>query len=131
MTRAIDVPGAGPVAREGLADLLLKFKLPSADTEAEALYRKAAVGETAPVDRIRIGLKLADFYHSRGSDLHAQAELENLRDLFPDDAKRYGVADTLVPTSQPSATPAPPPARNGPPRLPQLPRLAKPTPASP
>jgi uncharacterized protein (TIGR03790 family) len=123
----IEVPGAGPVAIEGLGDFLLGLKSPNAGVEAERAYRKAAVAEIAPIDRIRLALKLANYYSTHGESAHAQAELDNMRDLFPADASRFGVPNTLVPTSIPPANPSPPP--NAPPQLPQLPQLPKPTPA--
>ena len=113
----VDVPGAGPVADEGLGDLLLELKDPAADALAEREYLKAANADFPPIDRIRLGLKLADFYSSHGESAHAQAELDNLRDLFPNDAARFGVPSTLVPTS---VTPPAPPPRT--PRLPQPPK---------
>jgi hypothetical protein len=114
-----------------LGDLLLELKDPNADTLAESEYRKAAVAEIAPIDRIRVALKLAAYYNAHGESAHAQAELDNMRDLFPNDATRFGVPNTLVPTSIPpsSAPPQPAPPSNGPPRLPQLPQLPKPTPS--
>jgi uncharacterized protein (TIGR03790 family) len=123
----VEVPGAGPVAHEGLGDLLLELKDPKADELADHEYRKAAEEEIQPIDRIRLGLKLADFYSAHGQSAHAQAELDNLRDLFPSDVARFGVPSNLVPTSVPQ--PPPPPARNAPPRLPQLPQLPKATPS--
>jgi uncharacterized protein (TIGR03790 family) len=132
----VDVQGAGPVADEGLGDFFLELKDPKADAFAEREYRRAADAEIQPIDRIRLGLKLADFYSAHDQSAHAQAELDNLRDLFPNDAARFGVPSTLVPTSVPqpappptSRAPAPTPNGNAPPRLPQLPQLPKPTPS--
>jgi len=116
----VNVPGAGPVAHEGLGDLLLELK---ADKFAVHEYERAANAEVQPIDRIRLGLKLADFYSAHGQSAHAQAELDNLRDLFPGDAARFGVPSTLVPTSVPQP---PAPGRTAPPQLPQLPKLPKP-----
>ncbi len=117
------VPGAGPVAHEGLGDVLAEMKTPKADALAESEYRKAAVQDINPMDRIRVALKLANYYSTHGESAHAQAELDNLRDLFPNDSARFGVPSTLVPTSVPPA-----PAKNAQPQLPQLPKLPKPTP---
>ncbi len=127
----VEAVNVGPVAHEGLGDLLLELKDPNADTLAESEYRKAAVAEIAPIDRIRVALKLAAYYNAHGESAHAQAELDNMRDLFPNDATRFGVPNTLVPTSIPpsSAPPQPAPPSNGPARLPQLPQLPKPTPS--
>jgi uncharacterized protein (TIGR03790 family) len=125
----INFPGAGPVAHEGLGDLLLELKDPKADALAEREYRRAADAEMQPIDRIRLGLKLADFYSMHDQSAHAQAELDNLRDLYPNDASRFGVPSTLVPTSVPQPPPpAPIPAMNAPPQLPKLPQLPKPGP---
>jgi hypothetical protein len=126
LTGAIDVPGAGPVALEGLGDFLLQLNDPKAAELAEAEYRKAAAKETVPMDRIRLALKLAGYYSSHGDSARAQAEFDQMRDLYPNEATRFGVPNTLVPTSIPPAQ-APPPAAL--PKLPQVPQLPKPTPA--
>lgn len=130
----VAVPGAGPVAYEGLGDFLLELKDPKADELAEREYRKAAVADVAPIDRIRVALKLADYYKAHGESAHAQAELDTMRDLFPNDATRFGVPNTLVPTSIPQPAPTPSPrapssAPNDRPQLPQLPQLPKPMPS--
>jgi len=129
LKRALDVPGAGLVAEEGLGDLLEKVNESAAGPSAEEAYKKALALETVPVDRIRVGLKLAQYYSNHGQDAHAQAELDVLRELYPDEAKRFGVSNRLVPTSL--APPAPrtgnrsasPPPRSpfAPPRPPSLP----------
>ena len=127
---ALEVPGAGPVAEEGLGDLLQKINYPLTGPPTEEAYRKALAMEKIPVDRIRVGLKLAQYYSNHGLDARAQAELDILRDLYPDDAKRFGVADQLVPTSVPA--PVPPsvtrPASTSLPILPRPPSPPKPTP---
>jgi hypothetical protein len=133
LKQALDVPGAGAVAEEGLGDLLEKLNEPAAGPSAVQAYKKALTGENIPVDRIRVGLKLAQYYSSHGQDARAQAELDGLRELYPDDAKRFGVANPLVPTSLPTTNPAAgampaPPTPPG--SHPQLPSLPKPTPAS-
>jgi hypothetical protein len=99
LERALGVPGAGAVAEEGLGDLLEKLNEPVAGPSAAQAYKKALAGETVPVDRIRVGLKLAQYYSNHGQDARAQAELDVLRELYPDDAKRFGVSAALVPTS--------------------------------
>ncbi len=123
----LDVPGCGPVAHEGLGDLLLELKDPKADELAGHEYLKAADAEIMPMDRIRLGLKLAGFYAAHGQSAHAQAELDNLRDLYPTEAPRFGVPSTLVPASVPP--PAPLPGRGVRAALPQLPQLPKPVPS--
>jgi hypothetical protein len=107
---------------EGIADLLGELKDPKADGLAESEYRKAADAESQPIDRIRLALKLANYYSSHGDSARAQTELENMRDLYPDDATRFGIPSPLVPTS------VPPPGAAQDQSLP-LPRLSRPTPA--
>jgi uncharacterized protein (TIGR03790 family) len=99
LERALDVPGTGAVAEEGLGDLLEKLNEPAAGPAIEQAYGKALAEETVPVDRIRVGLKLAQYYSNHGQDAHAQSELDALRELYPDDAKRFGVSAPLLPTS--------------------------------
>lgn len=134
---ALDVPGVGPVAEEGLGDMLEKLADPARPTAVEEAYKKAMAWETAPVDRIRVGLKLSQYYNTHGQESLAQAEMDIIRELCPDDAVRFGLSATLVPTSMsPASTtsnPEPSPSNplppvNGPPKLPQLPQLPKPTP---
>ncbi len=142
LERALDIPGAGPFAEEGLGDMLEKLDDPARPDAIEEAYTKALAGETAPVDRIRVGLKLAQYYDSHGQTARAQTEIDTIRELCPDDAARFGVSPQLVPTSVPPTVPAavsgpsaspasnwnqPQPA-NGRPTLPQLPSLPKPTP---
>jgi uncharacterized protein (TIGR03790 family) len=136
LVRALDVPGAGPVAEEGLGDLLEKLNEFEIGHSAERAYKKALAGETVPVDRIRVGLKLAQYFSNHGRDARAQAELDDLRELYPDDAKRFGVANPLVPTSlapDDSAAgdkPQSPAPSDSPSALPRPPSLPKPTPDS-
>jgi uncharacterized protein (TIGR03790 family) len=134
LKRALDVPGAGAVAEEGLGDLLEKLNEPVAGAATEEAYMKALADEIAPMDRIRVGLKLAQYESNHGEDTRAQAELDSLRELYPDDAKRFGVSASLVPTSiapansdvgNKPASPPPPDSSLAPPRPPALP---KPTP---
>jgi hypothetical protein len=115
--------------------LLLQLKDPKAGDLAEKQYREAAAEEAEPIDRIRVALKLANYYTAHGDSARAQAELENMRDLYPNDATRFGVPNTLVPTSVPTSQTSPPAQGSAPapsnvaPKLPQLPQLPKPTPA--
>jgi len=136
LERALDVPGASPVAEEGLGDLLDRLSEAGARAATEQAYKKALAGETVPVDRIRVGLKLAQYYSNHGQDASAQAELDALRELDPDDATRFGVSSRLVPTSVTPAnsdagskTASPPP--NSPFALPRPPALPTPVPVSP
>jgi len=127
LEQALDVPAAGPVAEEGLGDLLVGLNDPTAGTATVQAYKKALAGALEPVDRIRVGLKLAQCYSNHGQDALAQSELDSLRASDPDDAKRFGVAEPLVPTSENKPAPSPTP-RGSPHGLPQLPSLPKPTP---
>jgi uncharacterized protein (TIGR03790 family) len=104
---AIDIPGAGPVAEEGLGDLLGKINQPDAIKAAEEAYKKAASVDSAPIDRIRVGLKLAQLYSDHGEEARAVSEIDSLRDNYPVDAKRFGIGETWVPTSQPNPAPKP------------------------
>jgi hypothetical protein len=134
LQQALDVPGAGAVAEEGLGDLLEKLNDPAAGTSVEQAYQKALAGERVPVDRIRVGLKLAQYYSNHGLDARAQDELDTLRQLYPEEAKRFGVANPLVPTSVPPTNPGAdfkppaPPSRGSSTELPRPPSLPLPTP---
>ncbi len=126
---ALEVPGAGAVAEEGLGDLLLKANDPS----AVDAYRKALVMETAPIDRIRVGVKLADFYAAHNAASRAQEELDQLWTSDAVEARRFGVPSPISPaallpvTGADGNSPINPPKPN-PGALPQLPQLPKPTP---
>jgi hypothetical protein len=134
LEQALDVPGAGPVAEEGLGDLLDKLSEAAARAATEQAYKKALARETVPVDRIRVGLKLAQYYSNHGQDASAQAQLDVLRELYPDDAKRFGVSNRLVPTSGAPANsdgankPASPTTPDSPSVLPRPPSLPTPVP---
>jgi uncharacterized protein (TIGR03790 family) len=116
---ALEVPGAGPFAEEGLGDLLVKLKEPAAGPAAEQAYMKAAAEETEPIDRIRVGLKLADYENSHGENLRASAELDSLRVQYPQDAKQFGISDSstpsaLVPVNSADGHPPSPPSSKRP-----------------
>ncbi len=103
LEQALDVPGAA--AQEGLGDLLQKVPYdPDAFIAAAGAYRNASSLEVEPIDRIRVGLKLAQLYESSGQTERAQAELNILRDLYPNDAARFGVAG-VVSSSGPGSNP--------------------------
>jgi len=133
----IAVPGAGGVAYERLGDLLEKLDQPGAARLAEKAYKSAMDADTLPVDRIRLGLKLADFYTARHQKEDALSELYSLCTLYPADAKRFGALDKLirsggVPPVLPAdaSAPSPPPVR--PPSVSPSTELAnKPKPVSP
>ena len=99
LTHALDVPGAGAVAEEDLGDLLQRLTETSAGPAIERAYKKALDEVATPVDRIRVGLKLAQYYATHNQGSRAQAELDDLREIYPDDAKRFGVPDQLSPVS--------------------------------
>ena len=136
LRKALEVPGAGAVAEEGLGDLLAKLD----DSSTEQAYRKALAGETMTVDRIRVGLKLADFESRHGEIARAQSELDALQVLYPEAAKLFGISNPLVstalapvdsggPVSPPIPTPTPSHASSS--KLPRPPSLPKPTPIAP
>jgi uncharacterized protein (TIGR03790 family) len=127
LERALNVPGAGPVAEEGLGDLLEKLNEAAAGSCAEEAYKKALAGERVGVDRIRVGLKLAQCYSNRGEEARARAELESLREADPEEAQRFGVSPAL------DLTPVAPVNSAGgdkPSALPRPPSPPKPTPVS-
>jgi uncharacterized protein (TIGR03790 family) len=104
LKQALDVPGIGAVAEEGLGDLLVERKEGSAEM-VDSAYHRAMDLDSLPIDRIRLGLKLAEFYSAHGHEALAQSELEWLRTNYPIDAQRFGIASPMVPTS------VPPPAK--------------------
>ena len=109
------------------------FWLKANDATAAEAYRKAIVLETAPIDRIRVGLKLADYYATHNSATRAEAELDQLWAVDAVEARRFGVPSPLSPAAlmpvngavgnRPISPPRPNPGE-----LPQLPQLPKPTP---
>lgn len=110
LERALDLPWTGPVAREGLGDLLEKQTEPSATSAAEEAYKKAMALDILPVDRIRVGLKLAQHYVNHVQDAQAEAEMKTLRELYPVEAPRFGITNPLAPTTSlpaPSNAPSP------------------------
>jgi hypothetical protein len=129
LRRALEIPGVGAVAEEGLGDLLLEANEPS----AVDAYHKAIGLEIAPIDRIRVGLKLADYYAAHNSAARAQAELDQLWASDAAEARRFGVPSPLSPSAlmpvngtvgnHPVVSPKADPGA-----APQLPRLPKPTP---
>lgn len=134
LERALNVPGVGPVAEEGLGDMLEKLNDSAKPDSIEEAYKKALVEVTAPVDSIRVGLKLAQYYGAHGQEARAQTEMDAIRELCPDDVARFGLSAPLVPTSvspaaassSPIPSPSnPPPSANARPTLPQLPQLPR------
>jgi uncharacterized protein (TIGR03790 family) len=136
LKKALDVPGAGAVVEEGLADLLEQLNQPAASSFIVQAYRKAIDDDRTSIDRIRVGLKLAQYFSNHGQDARAQTELDALREFYPEESKRFGLANPLVPTSltptnaAAGISPAPD-AAHLPAALPKLPSLPKPTPVAP
>jgi uncharacterized protein (TIGR03790 family) len=91
LATAFQLPNAGAVLNERLGDLMQKVTDPASSDAAEKAYEAALNQSTEPIDRIRIGLKLAQAYASHDEDARAQAELQSLRESFPVDALRFGV----------------------------------------
>ena len=99
LRQALEVPGAGASAEEGLGDLLEKVNDPDAPPAAAHAYEKAYDMDTAAVDRMRIGLKLADHYRIHNSNTRAQGELEKLWAFNPVEARRFGVPGPMTPSA--------------------------------
>ena len=108
LQQRLDVPGAGMVAFEGLGDLLMELHEPGSDTAAEAAYLKALGKVVQPIDRIRIGLKLTDYYDHHHQPERAQAERDLMLHLFPVEAGRFGITSPTN-AAPSSATPPQPP----------------------
>jgi uncharacterized protein (TIGR03790 family) len=115
LKRALTAPGTGPVAWEGLGDLAWQLHVPNGDATAERAYHRAEDGYNAPIDRVRVALKLAQLDRSRGDEAQAESVLDRVRTELPDDARRFGVPDTAPPVSTPA------PATNAPPKQPKPP----------
>ena len=97
LKQALDIPGAGPVVEEGLGDLLSKLNDPAAADAAEEAYQKALDGNGVPLDHIRIGLKLAQYYVAHGHRVRQQGEFDYLWRHYPEEAKRFQVPNPAVP----------------------------------
>jgi uncharacterized protein (TIGR03790 family) len=125
---ALEVPGAGAVAEEGLGDLLLKANDPS----AVSAYKKAMAMDTEAIDRIRVGVKLADYFAAHNSAARAREELDQLWVDNALEARRFGVPSPLSPAALMPVTGAvgnkPVAVKPNPGGAPQLPQLPKPTP---
>jgi uncharacterized protein (TIGR03790 family) len=130
---ALEIPGAGPVAEEGLGDLLEQSSDPTAPAAAAESYEKAYDLETEPIDKMRVGLKLTDHYAQHDSNTRAQGERAKLWAADADAAKRFGVPAPVLPTqlmpvSHADNTPPSSGPRPGTGDSPLLPQLPKPTP---
>jgi hypothetical protein len=98
LAATFQLSGAGPILNERLGDLMQKLDDPAAPEAAIYAYELALKASTEPVDCIRIGLKLAQAYHARSEDMKEQATLQSLRDAYPFDAPRFGVASAILST---------------------------------
>ena len=105
---AFAMKDAGPVLDEHEGDLLGKLNDPDAPAAAVKAFTLAMNGSSEPVDRIRIGLKLAQVYASQNEDGLAQATLQSLRTSFPKDANRFGVTPQMVSTGSEPRKPVKP-----------------------
>ena len=105
---AFAMKDAGSILDEHEADLLEKLRDPDVPAAAEKAFTLAMNGSSAPVDRIRIGLKLAQAYASQNEDGLAQATLQSLRTSLPVDAVRFGVTPQMVSTGSETRKPATP-----------------------
>jgi uncharacterized protein (TIGR03790 family) len=99
LVAAFQLPDAGPVLLERLGDLLQKF--PASDAAAAQAYGLALQQSAEPIDRIRIGLKLAHAYAASAQPGRARAELDALRRALPADAARFGITPELVSSIRP------------------------------
>jgi len=97
----VAVPSAGAVAEEYLGDLLESLHDAQSGSSVDQAYKKALAAYTLPVDRIRVGLKLAQYYSNRGQDSRAQAQIDMLRQQFPVEVTKFGMDGPLVPTAPP------------------------------
>ncbi len=94
LTAAFQLPDAGPVLHERLGDLLQKF--PGSAAAAAQAYELARSQSTAPIDLIRLGLKLAQADLAAHEPGRARAELDDLRRSLPGDAARFGLTPGVV-----------------------------------
>ena len=90
---------AGPLPRRAWATFG-KVERPAAGLAIKKAYRKAMTRKAVPVDQIRIGLSWRNILETTVRTPAAQAELKSLRELYPVDARLFGVASPLVPTSE-------------------------------
>jgi hypothetical protein len=141
LRESIEISGVGPVAEEGLGDLLVTLNDSRPGYPAAQAYQKAEDAYSLPMDRIRVGIKLSNYYKSHNRVALSQAQLDMLRQLFPGEAARFGLALPPVPggvpplaTSQPlpppRQAPQPAPASSAPPTPPKPPTAPFPHPAT-
>jgi hypothetical protein len=96
LTAVFQLSGAGPVLNERLGDLMQKLDDSAAPAAAVHAYELALKASTEPVDCIRIGLKLAQAYNANSEFAKSKATLQSLRDAYPFDAMRFGVAPAEI-----------------------------------
>lgn len=135
----LDGDGFGPVAAEGLAGLLEKAGDSQSANAVDQAYKKALAAYKLPIDRIRVGLKLAQYFTQHGQESRTRSQIDMLRQMFPDDAKRFGiitdqpgtpVASSPGVPSAPPVKPASPPAALPKPPRPPLPPVPTMTPVA-
>ena len=94
LRRYLDVPGG--VAQEGLGDSLAKLGEAAAQDAAILAYREAGTLDDQPLDKIRVGLKLAQVYLREGKGSDAVSEFDTLRELYPNDSATFGVPPSEI-----------------------------------
>ncbi len=87
--------GATAVGNEGLGDILAKFNDPDATPATLRIYQKAFQAATLPIDRIRVGQKMAQYEEKVGQSDRAREQLRLLQQLFPEESKLFGVDTAL------------------------------------
>ena len=86
LKKDLNIPGS--VAQEELGDLLENL---SDHAGAREAYGKAEKLASQPIDRIRIGLKLAQDEQEHGMPSQAEAEYQQLTRKYPAEAARFAV----------------------------------------
>ncbi len=138
LQQSLEIPGAGPAAEEQLADLLQKISGSGTNKVIPQAYKKALAEYKLPIDRIRIGLKLAQYYDNQGFNSLARAQTDMLIQQYPEDSILFGVPGAAPPPTMTANAPypghgAPPIQMNQdipqpPPGIPRPPRPPAPTP---
>jgi hypothetical protein len=98
LTQSLVRPDATAVLWEGLADLIASLPPPpgiNLTTDIAHSYRKSMSLATEAIDQIRCGLKLAKLYNLNNQSDAAIQLLSVLREKWPDESLRYGVAEEL------------------------------------
>ena len=117
LRQTLDGPSARAITDEALGDRLQELKQDGADQA----YKKAIARVSLPIDRIRVGLKLARYYADHDQILRAQTETELLRDLYPVDSVTFGVPQPKNPSPSMADGMNPPSRKDAPTNPPQPP----------